>query len=228
MAEIKIWTLKTPYGDLVCKKGRSYGEKIWRPVPSEKQYKGSYFDDKGNKLYRDIYVHVGNRWIPSYGNEEYAKRMNYADWKKAGEPKTIDGKKLGLVVKKIMKESKTVIEGKQDMVFKAMGELKINKVELRRYVSEDSKYIIPITKDIYNNIIDNLNRNQSILITQPVQIATNSANRYVYGIIPYGKYLMMIELLSEDLANPFPPDALIPKEENLEVGEIEEGEDDLI
>ena len=217
------YTIKTPYGTIRCHKGRSFGEKVWKKPAPERTFGVAYFDMKGRPLERDVFVHINNKWIPGRGNDKYARRVTWDKWVELGKPKTIDGKKVGIVVKKIDEKGKKV-GGEASLVWNAIKKLKLTNVKLRRFVSKDMKYIIPLPESlgVYNDVVNSLNKDSVILVTNPVQISKNSSVWYTYAILPIGKHLVYVELLSEDLEKPFPPDALIPSENQDEIGTIEE------
>jgi hypothetical protein len=48
------WNLKTPWGTILCHKGRSFGEKVWKKPDPEKKYGISYFSATGQPLDRDV------------------------------------------------------------------------------------------------------------------------------------------------------------------------------
>ena len=216
-----VWVLETPYGEINCHKGRSYGDRVWKPIV-EKKYGVAYF--KGDtRLYSDKYAHVDGKWIPARGNDDFAKKITWDKWEELGKPMSIEGKKLGIVVKKMIQGARAEAKA-ADTLFKANVELKIPNVEIKRLVTEDAKYIVPERDSIelYKSIVAKLSQKNAMLVTQAVAIMKGSGVRYVYGIVPTDRYLLMIELLSEDLLKPFPPDALIPGEDREEVGDIEE------
>jgi len=210
------WKLITPYGTIVCHKGRSFGEKVWKKPDPEKKFGVAYFSSAGHPLERDVYVHMRNMWIPQRGNEQFAKRMYYNEWVELGKPKTIDGKKIGIVVQRG--------GGEADLVWDARKILLLSKVHLHRFVSKDMKFIIPEPEslNLYRNVVAKLNESNSVLITKTIQIMSNSSVKYQFAILPVGKHLVYVELLEEDLQRPFPPDAAIPSERPTEIGMVEE------
>lgn len=217
------WKLQTPYGVINCKKGRSYGEKTWRK-PETKKYGSVYQDGQGHPLQRDVYGKVGNQWVPAKGNDKFAKRVFHKDWVAQGKPKTIEGRKLGLVVKRVKAEGGRTSKGVADLVFDAREEVKISKIELKRFVSKDMKYVLPLRDSygVYQQVVRALNDKGGVLVTKPVQISKNSAAWYVYAVVPVGRYLVLCEILDRELEKEFPPDALIPADRNEEVGAIQE------
>ncbi len=222
------WKLKTPLGTIECHKGRSFGEKVWKKPDPSRIFKVAYFSEKGVPLDSDVWVHINNKWIPAKGNDKYHPRINWETWEEMGKPKSIDGRNLGVVVKKVGLDNK-IVNSEVSLVWDATKELKIDKVKLHRFVSRDMKYIIPEREYIssYIKINKYLNEKGIILITKPVTISKNSSVNYIYAIIPIGTHLVYVELLSEDLEKPFPSDALIPSENEEEIDFEDEG-DDLI
>jgi hypothetical protein len=210
------WKLITPYGTVECHKGRSFGERVWKQPDPEKKFGVAYFTQDGRSLTRDEFVHIKNQWIPKRGNEIYAKRIYWGEWEEMGKPKTIDGKKLGMVVKRG--------GGEADTNWDARRKMRLTEVQLHRFVSRDMKYIIPEPASVnaYKSVVAKLNENNEVLVTQKVQIMSNSAVKYTFAILPIGRYLVYVELLDEDLQRPFPPDAAIPAEHPTEVGMVEE------
>ncbi len=217
------WKLITPYGTIECHKGRSFGERVWKQPDNEKKYGVAYFSSLGHSLDRDVYVHIKSLWIPQKGNAIFAKRIFYDDWVAQGKPKTIDGKKLGIVVQRG--------SGEADLVWDAKKIMKLSQVHLHRFVSRDMKFIIPEPSSLnaYRSVVEKLNATNSVLLTKTIQIASNSAVKYQFAILPIGKHLVYVELLEEDLERPFPPDAAIPSEHPTEIGMVEEQDvEDLI
>lgn len=221
------WKLKSPVGVVDCHKGRSFGEFVWKKPAPDKIFKTAYFSEDGQPLDRDVFVHIKNKWIPARGNDVYASKMYYKDWVALGKPKTINGKKLGIVVKRPVVAG---TKGDMSLVWDATKEVKITKIHLQRFVSKDMKYIIPEVSGIakYVELNQYLNSKGVILLTKRVFISNNSSQSYNFAIIPLEKHLAYVEVLPEDLAKPFPKDALIPAENTQEIGELEEQGDDLI
>ena len=217
------YLIKTPYGTIRCHKGRSFGEKVWKKPAPERTFGVAYFDMKGRPLERDVFVHINNKWIPGRGNDKYARRMTWDKWVELGKPKTIDGKTVGIVVRKVDAKGK-VVGGEMTLTWNATKEKKLTDVNFRSFVSKDMKYIIPLPEGVetYHKVVDAMTKKNSILITQPVQISSNSSVWYSYAIIPIGRHLVYVEVLTDDLEKPFPPDALIPSEKPTEIGDIEE------
>lgn len=223
------WKLLTPYGNIECHKGRSFGEAVWKKPAPDKIFKKAFFSEKGVPLESDVYAHINGKWIPSKGNDDYAKRMYWKNWDMMGRPKTIDGKKLGIVVKRVGVGGKSV-SNEASLVWDAKKEIKISKIHLHRFVSKNMKYIVPIPDDIpiYVKINKSLNNKGTILLTKPVYISKNSSREYRFAIIPIGTHLCYVEVLKEDLAKPFPSDALIPSDNTEEIEDFEDESGDII
>lgn len=224
------WKLQTSLGTIECHKGRSFGEKVWKKPAPDKIFKKAFFSAEGVSLYSDVYAHINGKWIPARGNDKYAKKIFYKDWEAMGKPKTIEGKKLGIVVKKVNVSGKSVVGEEANLNWNAKTEKKVSMIHLHRFVSRDMKYIIPTPESIplYKKVNAMLNKKGVVLITKPVRIQKNSATLYTYAILPIGTHLVYIELLDEDLAKPFPSDALIPSENSEEIGSFEDEGGDLI
>jgi hypothetical protein len=217
------WTLKTPYGDVICHKGRSFGEFVWKKPAPEKKYGVAYFSQKGHPLERDVYVHIKNKWIPSRGNDTYAKKMYWKKWKEMGSPKTIDGKKVGIIVKRVGFQGKKV--GTSATMEWQTTKKPLADISLSRFVSKDMKYIIPEPEglDAYRNVVAKLKGNNEVLITtNPIRLTANSGTSYRYAIVVIGNHLVYVEVVDKELQRPLPPDALIPSEEPSEIGVVEE------
>jgi len=218
------WTLMTPYGNVLCHKGRSFGEFVWKKPDPEKKYGVSYFSQTGVPLERDVFVHIKNKWIPSKGNDVYAKRIYYNQWKDMGSPKTIDGKKVGIVVKRIGVGGTGKVGTEMSLVWDARTKIPLSHISLQRFVSKDMKYIIPESEglQIYRVVVNKLKEKNELLMTKPVQLTKNSSVWYNYSIAVIGNHLVYIEVIDDDLQKPFPPDALIPSDSPQEIGDIEE------
>ena len=221
------WKLQSPIGVIDCHKGRSFGEFVWKKPAPDKIFKTAYFSQDGYPLDRDVFVHIKDHWIPARGNEVYAQKIFYKDWEALGKPKTINGKKIGIVVKR---PPKVASVNEASMVWNAKTEVKISKIHLHRFVSKDMKYIIPEPASIqlYVKLNEYLNKKGVVLLTKKVFIAKNSSREYYFAIIPLEKHLAYVEVLPEDLAKPFPKDALIPSDEVEEIQEFEDEGEDLI
>ena len=227
MSDYKI---KTPYGTIVCHKGRSFGRKVWKKPALDRKFGMAYFDESGRSLYRDVFAFYDNNWIPSKGNLTYHKKITHRKWVELGKPKSIDGKKLGIVVKSLV-DSKEKVENTPSFIWDAKEELSMLKINIKQLVTKDMKYIVPLPESIvtYNNLVITLDEKDKVLLTKKLKISSNSLVWYRYLIFPIGKHLIYVELLNDDLTKPFPLDALIPKEQNVEVGEIiEEDVGDII
>lgn len=223
------WKLKTPVGTIECHKSRSFGQFVWKKPAPDKIFKTAFFSEDGVPLDSDVYAHVKGKWIPAKGNDQYAKKVFYKDWEAMGKPKTIDGKKIGIVVKRMDSKGKA-ISNEMSMVWDATKEMKISKIHLHRFVSRDMKYILPEQNsiDMYVKANKYMNQKGVIFIAKNIRISNNTGVTYNYAIIPLEKHLAYVELLDEDLAKPFPTDALIPNENTDSISEFEDEGRDLI
>lgn len=217
------WKLITPYGVVQCHKGRSFGEPVWKKPAPEKKYGVKYFTENGVPLERESFIFYKNKWISSKGDDNFHKSITYKKWVEMGKPKTIDNKKIGVVVKKVSPNTK-VGDG-ATMEWEATIKKKMEDLDITNLVTKNMRYVVPEPEGLtnYRNVIKKLNNNNEILVTNhKVQISSNSSVWYKYAIIPIGKHLVYVEVLDEELEKPFPPNALIPSDEPQEIGEIEE------
>ena len=216
------WDLITPYGTLRNHKGRSFGEAVWKKPDPDKKFGQRFFTEKGIPLSREAFVFYKDNWIPRRGNDVYAKAMKYDEWADMGKPKKVDGKKVGIVIKKVSETNKVGKEA--SMVWNATKTKGMDDIVLTRLVTRDMKYIVPESESLslYRNIVDKLTQSNKMLITDEIQISANSSVWYRYAILPIGRYLVYVEVLDEDLERPFPPDALIPSDDPQDIGDVEE------
>lgn len=224
------WLLKTPYGDVECHKSQSFGKPVWKKPDSAKDFGVSYFSDAGHSLERDVYVHVKNKWIPRMGNDEYAKRVYYKQWVEAGKPKKIDGKKVGIVVKKIAPPKSAKLSDQMTLTWNAKTKKKLSEIHLHRFVSKKMKYIIPEANsvEIYRKVVNAMKQENVVLLAKDIQLTRTTTVLYNYGIIVIGNHLVYVEVVNEDLQKPFPPDAMIPSDAPQEIGDVEEEDTEAI